>query len=248
MSYGRFAEVYDTLMKDVPYEEWVNFTLNCISQYKSNVKSILDLGAGTGEITIKLSQNGYQVSGVDLSEEMLSIAEQKSSEHKQSIQWLKQDITELEVPHQYDVITSYCDVLNYITEPKDVKNVFQGVYKALEPGGIFLFDVHSLGYIEYVLKDQTFGVVYDEVSYIWFCEGGDSPYTVHHDLTFFVKERQKYERFDEYHTQRTFPVDTYLEWLQEQGFKIHGIHADFEPQPGYDEKENDRLFFICQKE
>ncbi|WP_236560953.1 class I SAM-dependent methyltransferase [Pontibacillus sp. HMF3514] len=247
MSYGRFAEVYDTLMKDVPYEQWVQFTNRRIKTYCSNAGSILDLGAGTGEITIQLSAQGYHVSGVDLSEEMLSIAERKSNLHNQSIQWLKQDITNLEVPGMYDIIVSYCDVLNYITDDQDVQKVFQSVYDSLEPAGLFMFDVHSIGYVEHVLKNQTFGVVYDEVSYIWFCDEGETPHTVHHDLTFFVKNDQNYERFDEYHTQRTYSVEDYSQWLKEIGFTIQGIHADFADEAGYDELENDRIFFVCQK-
>lgn len=248
MSYGRFAEVYDTLMKDVPYEEWVEFTKHQISAYSSDAGRILDLGAGTGEITVRLSAQGYDVTGVDLSEEMLTIAERKSSLQKQSIQWLHQDITELDVTGKYDVMISYCDVLNYIDDPDGVKQVFQRVYDALEPGGLFLFDVHSIGYVEHVLKNQTFGVVYDDVSYIWFCDEGETPNTVHHDLTFFVKsDGEQYERFDEFHTQRTFSVDTYKQWLKEAGLEIRAVHADFQTEAGFDEMENDRLFFVCVK-
>ncbi|MCD5323643.1 MULTISPECIES: class I SAM-dependent DNA methyltransferase [Pontibacillus] len=247
MSYGRFAEIYDTLMEEVPYQDWVRFTQSALKVTGAQVESVLDLGAGTGEISIRLAQKGYNVTGVDLSEDMLTIANRKSTEQKASVEWLKQDISSLDMPVQYDMAISYCDVINYMTNEEDVQNTFKNAYEVIKPGGLFLFDVHSIGYIDGYLSGQTFGTVTDEISYIWFCDEEEEDHSVTHDLTFFVQKGDLYERFDEYHSQRTFPVATYVTWLQDCGFNVLGIHSDFKEEAGYDEEENDRIFFICQK-
>ncbi|WP_345239792.1 class I SAM-dependent methyltransferase [Pontibacillus salipaludis] len=247
MSYGRFAEIYDQLMEEVPYQDWVSFTQSSIRSTGAKVNRILDLGAGTGEISIRLAKEGYSVTGVDLSEDMLAVANRKSTEQKASVEWIKQDITSLDIPIRYDMVISYCDVINYITDEQQIQKTFQLAYDAVKPGGLFLFDVHSTGYIDGYLSGQTFGTVTDDISYIWFCDENEEDYSVTHDLTFFVKKDDLYERFDEYHNQRTFPVSTYVAWLQDCGFDVLGIHSDFSQEAGYDEQENDRIFFICKK-
>ncbi|KGP90471.1 methyltransferase [Pontibacillus chungwhensis BH030062] len=247
MSYGRFAEIYDELMEDVPYQDWVTFTQSSIRSTEVGVESILDLGAGTGEISIRLAKEGYNVTGVDLSEDMLAVANRKSIEQNASVEWVKQDISSLNMPVQYDMAISYCDVINYITDEQEVQQTFQHAHDVIKPGGLFLFDVHSIGYIDGYLSGQTFSAVTDEISYIWFCDEKREDHSVAHDLTFFVKKDDLYERFDEYHSQRTFPVSTYVAWLQDIGFHVLGIHSDFSQESGYDEEENDRIFFICQK-
>lgn len=247
MSYGQFAEVYDALMKEVPYEDWVTFTEFIINKYTHPTQSIIDLGTGTGEIALRLSNNGYNVTGVDLSEEMLSIAQQKAISKKTNINWIHQDISHIDSIEKFDLAISYCDVINYLESKDDVKQTFNRVFHLLSAGGLFIFDVHSTNYMNGFLADQTFGTVTDDISYIWFCDSGDAPYQVHHDLTFFVRKGDLYERFDEYHTQQTYEVNDYLKWLSEAGFTIKGVHSDFSTEEGYDETEDDRIFIICQK-
>lgn len=247
MSYHKFAKVYDSLMEDVPYDEWVAFTKSIINQYSAKVDRIIDLGTGTGEIALRLSRKGYTMTGVDLSEEMLAIAQQKAADKKQTIQWLHQDIAKIKSNETYDMAISYCDVLNYIQGSKQVIKVIDNVFDLLKPGGYFLFDVHSVSYVQEFLANKTFGKVTDDISFIWFCDKGDEENKVHHDLTFFVRSGEKFERFDEYHTQQTFPVEDYVQWLQEAGFYVRGIYSDFSTEKGYNQKEDDRIFFVCQK-
>lgn len=247
MSYGRFAQVYDQLMSDVPYDEWVSFTKNRLHESSIVVENVADLGAGTGEITLRLDKEGYKMTGVDVSEEMLSIAHQKSIQHQSSIRWLQMDITNMNTSSTFDAVVCYCDVVNYITEIHQVQAFFHNAYQLLTPGGTFIFDVHSTGYVQDFLANQTFGTVTDDISYIWFCEEGDRPYSVSHDLTFFVREGNQYERFDELHYQRTFSVETYIGYLQETGLKVRSIHGDFSDENGYNEGSQDRIFFVCEK-
>ncbi|MRG86661.1 class I SAM-dependent DNA methyltransferase [Salinibacillus xinjiangensis] len=245
MTYQSFAHYYDQLMDQAPYEQWLYFTQTIIKQYQSKTTSILDLGCGTGEISARLAKSGYDVTGVDLSSEMLSIANQKTQERNLSVTWVEQDIRTFNSSMKYDLAVSYCDVVNYITDPQDLKSMFTHIYQALQTDGLFMFDIHSENYIEF-LTNQTFAEVRDEVSYIWFCDEGEEPLSVQHDLSFFVKnDRGSYDRFDEFHEQRTFPVSFYQETLQQIGFDILGTYSDFSTD-SLDEQA-DRIFFVCKK-
>ncbi|KGX88940.1 class I SAM-dependent DNA methyltransferase [Pontibacillus litoralis] len=248
MSYGRFAQLYDRFMQDVPYDEWLNFTLEQFNHAETDIQHVADLGAGTGELTLRLHQHGYAMTGVDLSEEMLTIAQQKAIQQNAVIQWVQTDITRHQEGLRFDGVVCYCDVVNYLTRDGVVERFFQNVYHMLQDGGMFLFDVHSINYVENFLANQTFAHVTDDISYIWFCDQIEgTPYYVSHDLTFFVKQGENYERFDEFHKQRTYSVQQYMDWLIATGFEIVNVHADFQLEPGYKEDEHDRIFFVCRK-
>ncbi|MFQ3542705.1 class I SAM-dependent methyltransferase [Halobacillus rhizosphaerae] len=236
------AEVYDQLMADAPYSEWVSLTQKIINQYHPDIQSILDLGCGTGEITCRLSEAGFQLTGVDLSEEMLSLAAQKSPGTK--INWLHQDIRELKGLENFDCIVSFCDVLNYITTEEDLQRVFKNAYHSLTDSGLFIFDVHSLHHIQDHLLGETFAEVYDDISYIWLCDPGDMNDTVVHDLTFFLQSEDVYERFDEQHVQRGYSVSEIERQITSAGFQLLNICSDFKLDGS---RDGDRLFFICQK-
>ena len=96
VSYQNFAYVYDYLMKDAPYQEWVEFVKKIARKYQLDEKSILDIGCGTGELAIRLKEAGFQPTGVDLSEEMLAVAIQKANENQHDIPFYHQDMRALE--------------------------------------------------------------------------------------------------------------------------------------------------------
>lgn len=249
MSYQQFAYIYDELMEDAPYDEWVKITRYFMEKYIPQPSHIVDLGCGTGEIAVRLAKQGYKVTGVDLSEEMLALAQHKSN-NVDGIQWICQDIRKLEGFRDIPLILSYCDVLNYILEEQELEETFQKVFQSLENNGLFIFDVHSPYYIQQVVSNQTFTQVGDEVSYVWICEEGSVPLEVTHDLTFFVQTNQEkslYERYDEEHTQKTYPLSTYEALLKKVGFQILDIFGDFNVEQ-IPREEDHRLFFVCQKQ
>ncbi|WP_079708439.1 class I SAM-dependent DNA methyltransferase [Paraliobacillus ryukyuensis] len=249
MAYNKMAFVYDQFMESAPYQQWVAFTQTIIATHLSSARSIIDLGCGTGEIAVQLAQNHYQVTGVDMASDMLSIAHQKAMAHHLSLQWVEQDITALEVPANYDVAVSYCDVINYVTTEEQVNQVFTNVYQTIREGGLFLFDFHSLRHVEQDLVGNTFAEMYDDMGYVWFCDAGEIDGEMYHDLTFFVQDQQQYDRFDEHHHQRTFPTDMYIQWLQHTGFSIVGICADFDTTFITPKQADaaERVFVICKK-
>src|SRR5690625_3182363 len=170
MAYTHMAYYYDDLMKHAPYDQWAKFTQSIFNRYKKSVHTITDLGCGTGEITLRLSELGYDMIGIDYSAHMLAIADQKSRSDRQSIQWMKQDLRQLEGLYEQDVMISYCDVINYIPDIEDLKVVFNNVHQGLAKDGLFIFDVHAFNYANEYLMNNTFADVTDDFTYIWFCQ------------------------------------------------------------------------------
>ncbi|MBX0358787.1 class I SAM-dependent methyltransferase [Halobacillus sp. Nhm2S1] len=243
MSYGDMARVYDLLMQDAPYGQWVNFTKQMLQQYHANGQKILDVGCGTGEITHRLHDEGYQMTGIDLSSDMLTVAQQKNP--RAAIEWLQQDMTALEGLSGYDCVISYCDVVNYLTDDQKVQQAFDSIYQTLTQGGVFLFDVHSIDHIHKDLSGATFAEVRDDLSFIWFCDSGELENSLIHDLTFFVEDDGKYQRFDEIHEQRGYDQTVLRSWLSRSGFKVQGVFSDFSEEPSLD---GERWLFVCTKE
>ncbi|MFB7138605.1 class I SAM-dependent DNA methyltransferase [Gottfriedia sp. NPDC056225] len=246
MTYNRFAYLYDQLMNDVPYERWVEFLKNVFQKYDVNQPEILDIGCGTGTLPILLSKLNYSVSGVDLSEEMLSVAMAKAEQEKVNIPFFQQNMVELEGFNELDCVTIFCDSLNYLETEDQVKQTFRNVHESLKENGLFLFDVHSPYKIEEIFAEETFFIDDAELSLVWSCTQGVQPLSVEHDLVFFMKDehRDLYERFEEYHNQRTYPINTYKTWLNENGFEIKEIIADFDESV---EEMSERIFFIAMK-
>lgn len=247
MSYEKFAYLYDELMQDAPYDKWVQFQLEQVKTMGFQGKKLLDLACGTGELSVRLAQKGFEVTGVDLSSDMLAVARHKAEELGFSIPFFEQDMAELEGLGTFDIVGIFCDSLNYLPSEEKVARTFSKVCQHLTDGGILIFDVHSVYKMNELFIDQTYTLNEDHLAYIWNCFQGEFPNSVEHELSFFVLDEKsgKYDRFDELHQQRTFSVAQYSTWLKKAGFEILDINADFtvqKPQPN-----SERIFFLAQK-
>lgn len=247
MTYQLMARLYDQFMTAAPYDKWVELTEKIISSYQLQNPRIVDLGCGTGEITVKLKSKGFEITGVDASTDMLTIAEQKASDNHQRVQWIHQDLRELQGLSNFDLAISYCDVINYITSKSDIQIVFNNIAELLGDNGLFVFDVHSLVHVEENLVGKTFADVTDEGAYIWFCYEGEEEGEMYHDLTFFSSNGGSYQRFDETHHEQTFPISVYEELLKKCGFEILDICGDFILENDFSEEEAERIFIVAQK-
>jgi SAM-dependent methyltransferase len=247
MSYERFAYLYDELMEEAPYEEWVRFVLKKVEKHGVMKRDMLDLACGTGELSIRFAKEGFNITGVDLSEDMLTVANAKAEGAGFHIPFFQQDMSALEGLRSFDVIGIFCDSLNYLRSEEEVINTFSHVFKHLREDGIFIFDVHSTYKITQGFINQTFTLNDDQLAYIWNSFAGEHPNSVEHELTFFVLDENsgKYDRFDELHYQRTYSVEQYKHWLEEIGFNLVEVCADFEdagPQ-----SDSERIFFMAKK-
>ncbi len=245
--YGEFAYVYDQLMADVPYDDWAEFFNQQVAKAKTKPDSILDLACGTGELSVRFAQEGFSVVGVDLSDDMLMVAQEKAAEAGLTLSLFQQNMAELELLKEFDCVVIFCDSLNYLQSDKEVQETIQRVYKHLKPGGLFIFDVHSVHKMKDVFGNQSFSYVDEDVSYIWNCTYDDTDTRVEHDITFFAynEEMDAYHRFDEVHAQRTWSIDHYQSWLSEAGFINIAVSADFKMSEPTSNSE--RIFFSAQK-
>ncbi|MDQ0254327.1 ubiquinone/menaquinone biosynthesis C-methylase UbiE [Evansella vedderi] len=242
MTEQHFASIYDLLMEDVPYEEWLNFT----RKFVSTGAKVLDLACGTGTLAIKFYEAGFNVTGVDISQDMLAVAEKKIREKQIPVRLFNGDMRNLSGFSDMDAVTIFCDGVNYLLEEQDVQRTFSEVAKTLQPGGVFLFDVHSIYKMETIFNDQLYGENGEEISYLWFSSPGEKKYSVDHTLTFFIKEQEGvYNRMDEEHSQRTFPVETYMTWLKDAGFNFIEVYSDFGKEAP--RKTDERYFFKAIK-
>jgi ubiquinone/menaquinone biosynthesis C-methylase UbiE len=247
MSYEHFAYLYDELMKDAPYDKWVRFVKQKAKTYQVPGTQLLDLGCGTGELSVRLAKEAFRVTGVDLSEDMLAVAHAKAEEAGVKISFYEQNMADLEGQGEFDIITIFCDSLNYLSSEDEVIQTFSQVFQHLKSDGIFMFDVHSLYKINELFIHQTFALNEEEISYIWNSFPGEAENSVEHELSFFVLDEAdgKYDRYDELHLQRTFPIEQYSNWLEGAGFELLEITADFHdasPTP-----DSERIFFTARK-
>jgi SAM-dependent methyltransferase len=234
-------------MEDIPYDKWQIIVEEYSKKYQVSGKRLLDLACGTGELSCRFAMQGYQVTGVDLSEDMLAVAMAKADEEGLKIPFFQQNMAELEIMDKFDLITIFCDSINYLLSEQEVLQTFEGVANHLTEDGLFLFDVHTEHKMENIFKDQTFTHIDEDICYIWNCFQGEFPLSVEHELTFFVSDSsgKKYDRVEEYHFQRSFPIQQYISWLDLAGFNTMHILGDLENQPPTEETE--RVLFIARK-
>ncbi|HBI73997.1 MAG TPA: SAM-dependent methyltransferase, partial [Lachnospiraceae bacterium] len=164
--YTGFASVYDLFMDNVPYEEWTDYVVHLLKKYGVEQGIVLELGCGTGSMTSRLSARGYDMIGIDSSEEMLSIAREKSS-GKEDILYLCQDMRNFELYGTVAAVVSVCDSMNYILTEEDLLEVFRLVNNYLDPRGIFIFDLDTEYAYEEVIGDATIAENREEGSFIW---------------------------------------------------------------------------------
>ena len=140
-AYTGFAQVYDTFMDNVPYEEWADDLTELLKKNGASGGLVAELGCGTGRMTRALAARGYDMIGIDNSGDMLAIAMEQPSE---GILYLEQDMREFELYGTVAAVVSVCDSLNYITEEEDLLEVFRLVNNYLDPGGVFIFDLNTV--------------------------------------------------------------------------------------------------------
>lgn len=246
--YSGFASVYDELMDNVPYEEWCKYICSILSSYGIDEGLVLDLGCGSGKFTELMAERGYDMIGVDNSEEMLMMAMDKRYESGHDILYLLQDMREFELYGTVRGIVSVCDCINYITEPSDLEHVFKLVNNYLDNDGIFIFDINTEYKYSEILSDNTFAENRDDCSFIWENFYDDKTKINEYDLTIFTRcddDSEIYEKLEEIHYQRAYSVTEIESMLKEAGLNmlhIYDAYTSCEPTA-----HSERLSVICSK-
>ena len=187
-AYTSFAYVYDTFMDNVPYGEWARHIREKLCEHGVTDGIVLDLGCGTGTMTERLAGYGYDMIGVDNSEEMLELAMEKKTESGYDILYLLQDMRGFELYGTVRAVVSVCDSVNYITEPDELEEVFRLVNNYLDPKGIFLFDFNTVHKYRDVIGDSTIAEDRGVCSFIWDNRYYEKEQINEYDLTLFIAE------------------------------------------------------------
>ncbi len=219
-AYTSFAEVYDTFMDNVPYEEWADYLQKLLSEYGINDGLLLDLGCGTGSMTEALAKRGYDMIGVDHSGEMLDIAMEKLKKSGYDILYLQQDMREFELYGTVKAVVSVCDSVNYITEEGELTEVFRLVNNYLDPGGIFLFDFNTEYKYREILGEQVIAEDREDSSFIWDNYYYEEEKINEYELTLFIRDtadKDLYRKYQETHFQRAYTLEEMQEMIECSG-------------------------------
>lgn len=247
-SYTGFAYLYDTFMEDVPYKEWADLLSSLFKAYGENVKSVIDLGCGTGTLTELLYDEGFSMIGVDISEDMLAVASEKAFNSDKDILYINQDMCELELAEKADAVVCICDSINYLITDEDIEGTFVKVHESINPGGLFIFDFNTIYKYETVIGDTTIAENREDCSFIWENYYSPEDHINEYDVTFFEKvdsDDELFKRFSETHIQRGYELEDMKKFAQNAGFKfVTAIDEETHKIPG---KEAQRIFVVLRK-
>lgn len=247
-AYTSFARVYDMFMDNVPYEEWCDYITGLLKEYGISNGLVLDLGCGTGSMTELLAARGFDMIGVDCSEDMLEIALEKRMASGRDILYLQQDMRDLELYGTVRAVVCLCDSINYLLDVQDLETVFRLVNNYLDPGGIFIFDLNTEYKYRELLADRTIAENRDEGSFIWDNYYDEESRINEYDLALFIPAEEAdagkmgegagpdcetgaasgsgtsgeglYRKYQETHFQRAYTLDEVREALERAGMEF----------------------------
>lgn len=245
-AYTNFAEVYDLFMDNIPYKDWSRYVVGLLNDYGIKEGLILDLGCGTGSLTELLADAGYDMIGVDNSEDMLQIAMDKREKSGKNILYLLQDMREFELYGTVRGVISICDCMNYILEYEELVEVFRLVNNYLDPGGLLIFDMNTIYKYDTVMGESTIAEDRDSSSFIWDNYYDKKTRINEYDLSLFIQEEDNlYRKYSENHYQKAYTFDEVRSALLEAGMEFVTAYEAFKKDPV---KENSERIYIIARE
>jgi 2-polyprenyl-3-methyl-5-hydroxy-6-metoxy-1,4-benzoquinol methylase len=244
-AYEMFAEFYDSLTDNVEYKKRADYIVNILEKkHNHNLGLTLDLACGTGTLTILLKEMGVDIYGIDASQDMLSVALQKSAEKGLNILFLCQKMQSLDLYGTIDTCLCTLDSLNHITDYETFKKAIYMVSFFMNKGGYFLFDLNTQYKHQKVLADNTFVYETEDVFCVW-QNTLNKNNIVDIDLDFFVNDNELYRRFSESFKERAYSMEEVKFALESAGFALEGVYGDLSENPPVDNEE--RIIFIARK-
>ena len=233
-AYENLAVSYDRLTNDVDYEATVDFYWQILQREGLNPRTAVDLACGTGSVTVLLARRGLEVTGVDLSEDMLCQAMQKAQSLSQPPMFIQQPLQRLCLPRGVDLAVCALDSLDYITDPEDCREAIRRVYRVLNPGGCFIFDVNTPEKLR-AMDGQVFLDEDDDVYCVWRGEFDEETNVCTYAMDLFQRQGDSWMRSYEEHCEYAYSAEQLKEYLRQAGFTHIEVYADrrFEaPGPG----------------
>ena len=238
--YVDFAEAYDALTFNVPYDEIADYYAKILCEMTDG-RRVLDMGCGTGNLTVRLAQRGFDVIGQDASPDMLTFAAAKSDK----VTWICQKMEETELGEQADAIISTLDSINHLPDRAAVERCFHRVAENLKSGGAFVFDVNTIRKHRETLGENTFVYDVDGVYCVWTntFDPSDNGVDIELDL-FFEEEDGSYSRGGESFREIAFSVDELREMLTKAGFEVVNVWEYLTFNKPY--KNSDKLLIVAR--
>lgn len=243
-AYKALAVSYDRLTSDVDYSAVVDFYNQILSREGLKPRTAVDLACGTASVAIRLAEQGLQVTAVDMSEDMLTVASQKASGMDNPPRFICQPLQELHLPKGVDLAVCALDSLDYITDPVDCAQAIKRIYKALNPGGIFIFDVNTPEKLR-AMDGQVFLDEDDDVYCVWRGEFDEETNICSYGMDLFQREGDCWYRSFEEHREYAYSQEQLIGYLKDTGFTHIEVYADrrFE-KPAAGEQ---RIYFKARK-
>lgn len=241
--YKEFAKVYDLFMEDIPYDDWCQYITSLLRENGIEGKAVVELGCGTGQLTRRLVTEGYRMTGVDISEDMIKVAKEEGG----NIDYIVEDMTELVLETPTDAIISVCDSINYLTQEGDLACAIMCAYENLKPAGVFIFDMKTEHFYKNILGNSTIAENREDASFIWENTYYEDERINEYNLTLFIKEKDSdsYKKYNEMHYQKAFLVKEVLNELKKVDFfQIEVYNAFTREKP---KEDSERIYFVCKK-
>jgi len=233
-------------MDHVSYDRWADYIEKILKKHGIEKGLVLELGCGTGTMTRKMADKGYDMIGIDISEDMLSLARERSEGKYEDILYLCQDMRAFELYGTVAAIICVCDTINYMLTTEDLSKVFRLAGNYLDPGGLFIFDMDTIYLYEQVLADKTTYIEHENGSFIWENNYYPEENINEVNLTFFIKqENSLYRKYQETHTRRAYDLETIRKLLNEAQLDMIGAYhelTELEPRP-----DSERIYIIARE-
>lgn len=242
--YSGFASIYDRVMKGIPYDSWADYVERVVTGAGGRIANVLDLACGTGNTLLPWAKRGASLTGLDISQEMLSVADAKLRAAGYSATLLPGDMATTGLPANFDLITCLNDSINYLPNGEALARTIRNAHDALAPGGWFVFDINSAYRL---LNTPEDAIVIDEEALTLCWENRYLPESgvLEVTLTGFVREGELYRKFREVHHEKAFATDGVAEVLRRTGFEVVGVFHAYTEEPA--RPDSKRIFFFARR-
>ena len=243
-AYHKLAASYDRLTNDVDYEATVAFYWQLLDRECLSPRTAVDLACGTGSVALLLTEKGLQVTGVDMSPEMLCMATQKADNTESRPMFVCQELQKLHLPRGVDLAVCALDSMDYITDPKDCREAIRRVYKALNPGGCFIFDVNTPEKLR-AMDGQVFLDEDDDVYCVWRGEFDENTNICTYWMDLFQRQGSVWQRSCEEHREYAYSASQLVSYLKDAGFTSIEVFGDRKLTPP--EAGEQRIYLKARK-
>jgi len=244
MAYGRFADIYDRVMRSVDYEGWAEYVLNCCYRFDLPREPLLNVACGTGNLEMELWKRGVtDITSLDGSRDMLSVAGKKFRRKGMEIPLEEGRMQDFDLERTFALVTCLYDSLNYLTSESDLGDAMGAVRRHVAPGGVFIFDVTTEYNIICNFADYTFAENFDDFSYIWENSYNIRTKVIVSKVTMFGLEEGAYVKHVEDHIQKIYPRKTVEKAVKRAGFDLVGSFSEMTFDPPHPRSE--RIHFVA---